>query len=206
MRRKIGKLLVAGILVCLSAGVAHAGNFRFPVGLAYVSGYNDIKNRYENNLDAEGYLAVSTGGVPIGMMFQPYYQFDSGLGVGVGLGPLMVIMGDRDFYDLPVAVDARYYILPDANISPYVRAGIKKHLASGSYVNSSTVGVFGGAGVEFFRKKRVGLGVEVLFDNSSIEFETKNFEMNPNTFGWATQTGKEEIKPSKFLVSISAIF
>jgi len=199
MHRKISILVVAGILVCLSGGAVHAGSFRFPVGLAYVSGFNDIKNRYEDNFKAEGYVITkSSEGIPIGLMFQPYFQFDSGFGIGAGLGPVMAIMGDHTFFDLPIAVDARYFFLPDANISPYIRGGVKKHIASGDYVNSSSIGVFGGLGVELFRKKRVGLGIEALYDISSIEFEKKT------SFGGGSS--KEDIEPSSFLVSLSAIF
>ncbi len=198
MQSKMITTLFTGVLVCLFAVAAHAGeNWHFPVGLAYVSGFSDVKDRYEKNVVAEGYGVSSAEGPPIGLMFQPYYQFPSGLGIGVGLGPIMIVMGDRSFLDVPVSVDARYAFITDGSTSPYIRAGVKKHIANGDYVNSSSIGVFGGAGVEFFRKKRVGMGIELLIDKSNVEFEAKT----P-----MRATGKETIEPSKFLLSVSAIF
>jgi len=172
-------------------------------------------DRYEKNIVAEGYGVSSAEGPPIGLMFQPYYQFPSGLGVGVGLGPMMIVMGDRSFLDVPVSVDARYSFIPDGNISPYIRTGVKKHIVSGDYVNGSSVGVFGGAGVEFFRKKRVGMGIEFLIDKSNVEFEAPGTKTYTYTSGGRSYTstiptpvgtGREKIEPSKFLLSISAIF
>jgi hypothetical protein len=200
MSKKLCLLSSVCLLVFSSATSALAGGMRFPLGLAYISGFNDILDRYKNNLTAEGYITQSTSGLPVGLQFQPYYQFDFGLGIGASLGPVMMIFGDRSFFDFPVGIDARYFILPGMDISPYVRAGVRYHFASGDYVKSSSVGAFGGVGVEFFRTKRVGMGLEFLVDSSSIEFDKKTKS------GGRIVTDKEKINPMQYSVGLFVIF
>jgi hypothetical protein len=151
-------------------------------------------------VQAEGYITSSTTAIPIGLQFQPYYQFDNGIGIGASLGPAMFIFGDRSFTNIPVGVDVRYMILPGTDTSPFVRVGVKKHLASGDYVKSSSVGAYGGVGVEFFRKSRVAMGLELIADSSSIEFDKKTKSSG------RVVTSKEDIQPSKFLIGIYAAF
>jgi hypothetical protein len=200
MSRKFSLLAIVFFFIFVSATSTLAGSWRFPLGLTYVSGFKDIMDRYENNFKAEGNTTWSTSGLPVGLQFQPYYQFDFGLGIGVSIGPVMMIFGDREFFDFPVGVDARYIILPGMDISPYIRAGIKYHFASGDYVKSSSVGAFGGVGLEFFRTKRVGMGLEFLMDSSSIEFDKKTRS------GGRIVTDKEKINPMQYSVNISVIF
>jgi len=55
-------------------------------------------------------------------------------------------------------------------------------LASGEYVKSSSSGFFGGVGVEFLRKRRVGFGFEISVDTA------------------------ENIKPAGVMISVFAVF
>lgn len=189
-----------GLVFCLFIGIlffsspAKAADWRFPVGLTYVSGFGDVVDIYEDNLVAEGYRVYDTGNIPVGLSFQPYVQFDSGLGVGVGIGPISAIIGDASFVDFPLGLDVRYAFVPSANVSPYARAGVRYHFASGDYVKGSTPGFLGGIGVEFARKKPVGFGFEISYDSAEIEIER------------VRTNSTENIRPYGLTVSIFAVF
>ena len=158
---------------------------------------DDIVDQYEDNLAADGFTTDSADGIPVGISIQPYYEFDSGLGVGVGIGPYMIIYGDVDFFNLPVNLSARYALMSKSNTSVYLRAGVSHNLASGDYVEDSQVGFLGALGVEFMRKKMVSLGVEVGYDSSTIELEDRTTS-NPND--------TKEYEPVGFMVSVFAVF
>lgn len=183
-------------IICCASSVK-AVNWRFPVGLSYISGFSDIADLHEENLEAEGYITTSVEPVPVALAFNPYVEFDFGLGIGAGVGPLMIIAGDTDFLNLPLKLDVRYAI-PKIKVSPYIRAGLSHHLASGEYVEGSTPGLFGGIGIEFLRNKMIGFGAEMSFDSAEIEFEKKYAE--------TTATTTEKIKPCEFMISIFAVF
>jgi hypothetical protein len=176
---------------------ADAGQWRFPLGLTYVSGIGEVVDQIEDNLNADGYETEKTETFPVGASFQPYYEFDSGLGIGVGLGPLMVVFGDVDFVDMPVNVCLRYALFPEAKMSPYIRAGAAYHLANGDYVEGSQPGYVGAIGLEFMRDKPVGFGIEAGYDSSTIELEDLDSSSADDT---------KEFTPVGFMVSIFAVF
>ncbi len=179
------------IMVC-TFNVATAKEWRFPVGLTFVSGFSDIVDRIEDNMG----FVETVDYLPIGLTFQPYLQFDNGFGVGIGFGPMMWITGDADLFNLPVNVNGRYTFKPKGTVSPYVRAGISTHLASGDYVESSKPGFFGAVGVEFLKDKMVSMGVEVGYDTSELEMEDTSFRGG----------GTEDIQPLAFMINLFAVF
>ena len=63
--------------------------WRFPVGLSYISGFSDVVDFYK-----KAYGGDDSGYVPIGLSFTPYYQFDHGSRIGVDLGPVGVVIVD----------------------------------------------------------------------------------------------------------------
>lgn len=167
-------LLLSAVALMLSLSAvapAMSAEWRLPVGLAYTSGFQDIVDQYEENLRSQGYSTDSVGGLPVGLSFQPYYEFDSGVGLGMGVGPAMMIFGDTDFFDLPLNLNLRYTPMPEADTSIYLRGGVSYNLASGDYVDSSQAGFLGALGVEFRRNKRVGYGFEVGYDSSTIRLD-----------------------------------
>lgn len=180
---------------------AKANEWRFPFGLGYASGLGDLVDIYEDNLEAEGY-DVDTSEWPVGLLFQPYYQFDNGLRIGVGLGPTIFIYGDADHYEVPLNLNIGYSILPSSNTSPYVRCGVAYHIAGGDYVEGSNVGFFGALGVVFFRNSPVGFGIEVAYDASEIELERYEGA------GWLPpqRLDNEDVETIEVLVSIYAVF
>ena len=160
------------------------GDFRFQVGLSYVSGFGDIVDYYKDRLNADG------SGVPIGLSLAPYYEFAHGSRLGVDLGPAAILMVNSDvkYWDIPLALTYGFTFIPKSSVSPYVRGGVKYHIANGDDVDSSKPGIFGAAGVEFLRKSPVGVGLEVGYDGSEVEIDGETF------------------KAGELLVSLRAIF
>ena len=160
------------------------GDFRFQVGLSYVSGFGDIVDYYKEKLDADG------SGVPIGLSLAPYYEFAHGSRLGIDLGPAAILMVNSDvkYWDIPLALTYGFTFIPKSSVSPYVRGGIKYHIANGDDVDSSKPGIFGAAGVEFLRKSPVGIGLEVGYDGSEVEIDGETF------------------KAGELLISLRAIF
>ncbi|MBE9504006.1 MAG: outer membrane beta-barrel protein [Proteobacteria bacterium] len=199
--KKILKVSLVYPLIMLSfvviARPANAGEWRFPVGLGYAGGFDEIADIYENNLEKEGYLVEDSSSLPVGLSFNPYLQFDSGFRVGGGMGPMMLIMGDASHFGLPINLNVGFTFLPKSNVSPYVKVGVSHQIASGDYVEGSDPGLLGAIGVEFLRKKAVGFGFEIGFDKSEVELEKKLT---------ATTSKMEKVRPVDVVVSFYAVF
>ena len=141
------------LLLLLTVALADAGEWRIPLGFTYINGVGDIHDQLEDNLEAEGFDTDTVEGFPVGLSFQPYYEFDSGFGIGGGFGPMIWVFGDADFFDLPVNLCLRYAILPNHKITPFIRAGASYHIITGDYDEDSEIGLIGGIGVEFMRDR-----------------------------------------------------
>lgn len=190
---------------------AQAGEWRFPVGLTYASGFSDVADLFEKNMSATGFAVSDSSSWPVGIAFQPYYQFDGGMGIGGGFGPAMLIYGDSyDMYAVPINLSARYTFAPDSNISPYLRAGVSYFIANGDFVKGSDAGISGGAGIEFGRRGAVGFGIEMSYDAATITMDKISGPFFPFFFLYGypmfSPPGTEEIKPGGFMVSIYAVF
>jgi hypothetical protein len=149
---------------------ASGEDLRFPVGLSYVTGFGDVNDSLETSSMNKG-TGDDTGYIPVNISFQPYIQLDNGLRFGAGIGPVMATFGDVSYYDVPLNINAGYTFNPDANISPYFRAGLINHVLSGDYVIGSNPAVFGAIGIEFFRNRSAGIGIELSYDTSRIRLE-----------------------------------
>jgi len=194
MKKFVPTVIHLFLILLLISSTAYATDWRFPVGVSYVGNFNKVVDIHEDNLEAEGFEVDTTWQFPFGLTFQPYVEFDFGL--GMGLGPMMIIVTseEADFFNLPINVNARYSFIPKNNISPYVRAGASYNIASGDYVDSSKIGFLGAVGVEFSRKSAVGYGFEVGYDSSEIEFD--DFKKG----------GTKDIKPINWWASIFVVF
>ncbi len=203
MRRASVLMVATAVVLSLTVVGGHAGDFKVPLGLSYVSGVGDITDIYETNLEAEGYSVNSVDDIPVGLFVHPYYEWDCGVGVGFGLGPIMMIIGDAFFIDVPLGVDVRVSLPSRFKVSPYVFTGVRVHLATGDYVEDTVPGIYGGVGVSFMRNRGVGMGIEVGFDTSSIELETQD-----TVYGsWGssyTVRRLEEVEPMAVTVSLYA--
>jgi hypothetical protein len=188
------------VVVCVS-GSAEAKGWRLPVGLTYVIGNSDVVDLYEKNLRASGYgVADNNWDFPVGISFNPYYEFGSGFRIGTGFGPMSIIMttgADESFYffNLPLNANIGFTFLPNSSVAPYIRGGVMYNLASGDYVDGTSPGLFGAVGIEFMRNRKVALGVEVAYDTSEIEFVK-----------YYGNSSIEEIKPHEVMISIFASF
>jgi outer membrane protein W len=194
----VGCIILVAVLLTVS-NYASATDWRFPLGFTYANGFKDVVDIYKDNLKAKGYIVDTQYEWPVGLSFQPYVEFDNGLGFGIGIGPAMFILTstDDDFFNLPVNMNLRFSFIPKADISPYIRGGVSYNLASSDFVEKSKLGLFGAVGIEFSRTKHMGFGLEVAYDASEIEFKKY---YNSRSYS------KENIKPSGFMASLFIIF
>ncbi|WP_455203171.1 hypothetical protein, partial [Kaarinaea lacus] len=75
------KTLVFAIFILLMTGFTQstwAGQWRFPIAISYIGGINDVADLYDANITQESGVEVDSFGIPIGLNFHPYYEFDSG--------------------------------------------------------------------------------------------------------------------------------
>jgi hypothetical protein len=208
------KQIIFGVCVlsfCIVTALsANAGELRLPLGLSYVSSLNKVTDLRAGNLEAKGYTNVERFNWPVGFTFQPYYELDSGLGVGMGLGPaIFSSQGKYSFTNVPIGMDLRYIFLHSSrnspyieNTSPYIRVGARYNLASGDFVKDSSPGAFGAIGIEFSRKRTLSLGLELAYDASEIKFEkfTKHY-LDPSGKYWDYEVGSVKIKPYSVMLS-----
>lgn len=142
MRGSVCVVFLAALLFVSSP--AYAGEFRIPVGITYVSNFDDVSDLFIENLEHLGYTVASSGSTSAGLSVQPYYQFESGLGAGVAIGPIMAIIAESySLYAVPVGLDARYTMFRSSPVSPYVRAGGRYIITSGDFVEGSNPGLYG---------------------------------------------------------------
>ncbi len=167
------------------AGASRIADFRFPVGLSFVSGTLDLKDYAEDRTDMDVFA------FPVALGISPYYQFAHGSQIWLDIGPSQLVMvdGDVDYWGVPVGLSYGFAFLPRSSFSPYARVGFKYPIAGGDWVESSSPGLFGAVGVEFMRKRMVGLGIELGYDGSEVEMETG-----------------ESIQPGQVLFSVRAVF
>lgn len=186
------RIALLSLVLVLSGGVCLAGDLKCPIGLSYIEGFDDIVDLHENNLKSDGYAVVDTVYIPVGLTLQPYLEINPNIGIGVDIGPAMMIYGDTDFFSLPLAVMGRYNFLPDSSISPYVRAGFSHPIASGDYVESSSTGFKAAFGLDFLKTEKITLSVEYAFDSAEIEFNDYQ----------SSQTSTKKLKPSENSLSL----
>lgn len=171
--RILAILLTCMVTLGLQSNV-QAGRFHFNLGLNYVDGINEVSDGLK---DIYGAAYDEDIVVPVGLTLNPYYEFESGLGIGVVVGPASLIAirqigGGTDSTDVsyivPVGAEVRYTLLRDKALSPYVKAGFRYPIAGGNNIDSSSLGFFGAAGVEFLHEKAVGFGLEIAYDTSEV--------------------------------------
>lgn len=203
-------LLIA--LFCLGfAFTAQAGQWRVGPGIAFATGISDVTDIYEenyNNTHTTTQVDVQFL-LPIGLGVQGTYTWDSGLRVDMGLGPLFIIRdtgtGDvdsgLDYTEVPVNATVGYTFIPSGQVSPYIRAGVSYHFASGDYVQGSSPGLFGAVGLEFMRTRIASVSLEVAFDQSKVEFD----RYKRNSFGVVTYS-TEKIKTYDTVIGLFVKF
>ncbi len=162
-------------------GSMSAGQFHFPVGVAFGYGIHEAADKLFDMYENAGFVVDDRIEIPFGLTFNPYYELDNGLGFGLGLGPTAFITvredtfngpfvehEDRFSYAIPIGADVRYTFWRDRTISPYLRVGFRYPIAGGDNIESPKFGPFGAIGAEFLRTKTIGFAFEVGYDASQI--------------------------------------
>jgi hypothetical protein len=223
MKKRMAVCVQVFLILLTFSSYASAVDWRFPVGLSYAGNFHKVVDFHEDYWEARGFDVDTSWQVPVGITFQPYVEFDFGLGIGAGFGPITYILTETDYYyyddddyyhhgdtetdfwNIPVNLNLRYSFIPKGGISPYIRGGISYNIADGDFVDKSKPGPFGAVGVEFSRKNAVGFGFEVGYDASEITFEADRYTYSYYDDIYAYRY-KKDIKPIGFFASIFAIF
>lgn len=201
MRRLKGLCLYACILAVGSlTNTSLGGEMRYQINLSYVDGLDDLGDLYEDNWEQErldeGYWYADADIVvlPVGLSFHPYYQWDSGLRIGAGIGPIVWVYGDVDHFEMPLSATAGYALNPSDPVTFYVFGGPSYHVTSGDYVDNSNIGGVVGAGVELIKKDNLVVGVEASYDSASLDIDD------------IRGGGTKEIATTEFSVGVFILF
>lgn len=157
-----------------------ATGIHWVIAPTYVSGFSRVVDVYDHNIEEQEHsLDDGSSGLPVGVVFSPYYQFESGLRLGGRVGPLMyylaLIDNDDDdeyrFTAFPLAVNAGYSfpVGPDNSKIIYIQGGISKLNAWGNFVESEALGIAASGGMEIMRDRKVSIGFEAGFDLASVK-------------------------------------
>jgi hypothetical protein len=188
---------------------AQAGQFFFPVGLSYSYGSQQLTDKLADFYRNDRY-DVDQVNIPIGLSFNPFYEWDFGLGVGVSIGPTAFVAVDektyfgstdtdtiRFSYAVPVGGFVRYTLFRHKTVSPYIRVGVRYPFAGGDNFESSKVGPFGMVGVDIWRDKKMGMSVEVGYDASEVKVKYTTS---------AGSTLSDKVPFSGFTATLSVLF
>jgi hypothetical protein len=170
---RMTKAFVAAAVALLAFPVANAQADDWTVGpgVAYVSNIEHVLDIYQEDVKAQGKTVDVDKALPVGISFDADYQMDTGLRVGIGVGPYYRLSGDVKHFELPLSGTVGYLFLPDENVSPYIKGGIIYHVASGDFYESSTPGPLIAGGIDFARRSHLSGTVQVSFDASQIELD-----------------------------------
>jgi hypothetical protein len=150
---------------------ARADDWHGGPGIAYVSKIDDVLDIYKDNLKNQGKSVDISKALPIGIGFDLYYQWDTGLRVGAGVGPYFRLSGDAKHFELPINGTVGYSFAQQSSVSPYVKAGVVHHFASGDFYESSDPGVLAAGGLDFVRHGSLRYTIELSVDESKIELD-----------------------------------
>ena len=166
-------------LVCVCETNAE-GEGRFAIGLSYVNGISDVADFVQESFEALGY-EVSDLIIPVGLSLNGGYRFDFGGEIMVDAGPFALMYvdatgggsadGTYTYWDVPVGLTAGYALFADKAVSPYVRGGIRYHIAGGDFYDSSSPGLYVAGGLNFFSNKACQLQLEVAYDAAEVTYK-----------------------------------
>lgn len=203
MRAGSAVILAGALNLAVSTSAVQAGEdttFDHSVGLSYVSGFSEIIDFYD-----EAFNLDSSGGIPVGLFYNFTTNFASGLRIDAGLGPLAMIFGDLEYYDVPLRVQVGYTFIPKSSFRPYVKAGVSYHFSDGDYVKDEAgLGLLGTVGVEFGRRGTISGFVEVSHDTAEATFDSNM--QGPVNYARRLPYRSEDIKINGTVVSIGVTF
>ena len=162
---------VAFALLVFPVANARADEWSVGPGIAWVSNINHVLDIYKANVVAQGRTVDVDKAIPVGISFDADYLMNTGLRIGVGLGPYFRLRGDVKHFELPINGTVGYSFLPEEQATPYVKGGVVQHIASGDFFESASPGLLVAGGFEFARRSKISGAVEVSFDASKIELD-----------------------------------
>jgi hypothetical protein len=163
------KIATAALLLlgCFITSAASAQALQWRIGVAYASGLSDVTDLYEDEFRKAGFDVNVDVKFPLGLAGGVSYDWASGLRADAGLGPVFVIGGDVKHSEMPLVLTVGYNFMRDSDFSPFVRAGVSYHFVDGDLYESSKVGPFVAAGVDFTH-----FTLEVALDKSKVDFDS----------------------------------
>lgn len=192
--------LLAGFAVLITSLPAMAETtFDHAVGLSYISGFSDIKDFY-----TESFRVDDSATIPVGISYSFTTNFQSGLRIDAGLGPVAIIMGDLEYYDVPLRLQGGYTFFPSASFRPYLKAGASYHISDGDYIRDKAgVGFLGSFGVEFGKRGRISGFLEVSFDTAEATFDST---VKGPIDSLRIKNKREDIKVHGTIISAGVVF
>jgi hypothetical protein len=111
-------------------------------------------------------------------------------------------VGDVDYYDVPLQLTGGYSLFKDANVRPYLRAGLSYHFNDGDYVESSAgLGFIGAVGLEFGKPGRVSFFAEASIDSAEATFSTAE-----GSASFVSSPSEEDIEVGGAQFTIGVVF
>jgi len=181
--------------------------WRFVVAPTYMAGFYDVIDIYIANVEEKGEIEDRSY-ITVAIAFIPYYQLDTGLRLGAGIGPSAILEIDEnnetvDFMMTPININAGYTF--DSGL--YLRGGLSLLNASGDFVASESLGLLGAIGLEIRRKKMISFGFEAGFDSASVELEKYDCSSTTNVTSLSNcDKSKETVYPIGLMASFHVIF
>jgi len=161
--------------------------FQFKLKISYVPAFEDLMDAIESDIErVEDSVIDDSWFFPVGISLYPRYQWDMGLYLGGGVGPLMFIFasGFEDDYfhwQVPVSLYLGYMLFDDGPVSVYVQAGPSYHIAGGDFYDGSNVGLTASVGVEFFRSSHFAMGIEGTYDGAEVKIGDEDIGLRDAT-------------------------
>ena len=155
----------------LSAHSVSAAEWHNSFGIGFINVNDDLEDIHRSNIQAEGLDdSEFESALSWGYFYQPYYLYDNGFALGLGIATPTGIVAEEFFFNIPLHADARFFIGLQSSVSGYVRAGIRYNMAFGEYVEGTDPGVIFGIGLLFDWNENTKVGIEFTDDSSEIEY------------------------------------
>ena len=195
-----GMALLAGLAVFTTPLTAMAETtFDHAVGLSYITGFPDIKDFY-----TETFRVEESAMLPVGISYSFTTNFQSGLRIDAGIGPLSIITGDLEYFDVPLRLQGGYTFLPSASFRPYLKAGASYHISEGDYIKEKAgAGFLGSFGFEFGKRGRISGFLEVSVDTAEATFDSS---LKGPIDSLRKKNKKEDIKVHGTIFSAGVVF
>lgn len=186
MRAPAVTLLLISFIFVPTVSAAEWHN-SFGVGVIDVN--EDLEDIHRSNLQYEAKTETDvTAAMDSSYFYQPYYLYENGFAVGLGVSLSSAIIADEIFINMPLHVDVRYFFSLQSEFNAYVRAGVRYNLAFGEYVEGSKPGSIAGIGLLYQWNDNVQIGFEFIKDSSEIEYRdlannrTESINLNQSIF------------------------